>query len=190
MKFTAALPAAASNIDSLKATGHAMAAENRATDAAIDRATGNPVGAAINENRALGHSIASGNAASRSTIEAGMAGGLGGSAMAAAGANVAANMAGRSALASPGLMGPVGMGPALPYAPAVGYPYQAGYGAGYGYPYAPLGQLNPLGYNAGRVPSFPAGAAASGVALANGVVGSALGGLGNGLGVSYYSSSH
>lgn len=197
----AAVPAIAANVDSARAQGHAYAAKERADEAVIDQVTGNPIGAELNQRSAIGHTMASGLAAGRSTVEAGMAGGLGGSGIAALGANAAANSA-RGAVAmgagGAGALGAVGLGASplgvsgIGYPGAIGggypglgvaggYPYSAGFGA---YPYGAY----PYGYGAGMNRGLASGALATGAAIANGAASSALAssvGVGSPLGVSY-----
>lgn len=197
-----AVPAIAANVDSARAAGHAIAAENRATEAAIDSATGNPIGAALNERSAIAHSGAANIAAARSGVEATLANGLGGSGVAALGAHAAANAATRATLGAVGAAAAAPLHPAAPIGSGLGYPgygvpgygypgmgLGAGYpyGAGYGYPY---GAYGPYGYGAGMNRALATGAAAAtGAALANSMAGSALAssavGVGPALGVSY-----
>lgn len=192
----AALPAAASAMDAGRAAGHAYAAENRAAEAMVDRASGNPIGAAINENRAMSHSIASNVAQTKSNVEAGIAGSnLMAGAMGPAGAMGAATAAGVGMAAGAGMARNAAAAAAMSGAGPYGYGpmsvYPGVYGAAYGMPaygmYGPAGMAGPLGYGAGTGRAMATGAAAAtGAALANGLAGSALGsGLGATLGVSY-----
>ncbi|KAG9511123.1 hypothetical protein GZH46_00317 [Fragariocoptes setiger] len=166
----AAVPAAAAHVESARANNHAVAAESKATEAAVDRALGMPVAAAINERQALGHTAASTNAAVNANADAAIAGGAGGSGLAATGASLSASRAiGSTAAVSPAgapvaaAMGAASAGAPLGAASMIGAAAANGAaaiggapGAAYG-AYGPAGLYGPLAGGLGVAPHYAYG---------------------------------